>query len=519
MVRFEADSVRVVTLSAEHNKALQRWEMIDDFCDGDREVLVSKYLTQHYTEKTGTRTATALWNGRKERTGYEDDANPYLVIHSGHLGREINFGKLSENEQFKKIIDDATGFGESAQELYQQKVETYLKYGLFAVLVDGPEVIADNKKEAQDNGERSYQVLFNGSQILHFSWFETGPRKGQVKEVVLKADPVMVGEELRDAAHYFYLPPEAQFNKALSFIKETLVAEAKDPNAKPGEKKYKVTETTTGTIPVIPIEIVGRGIRDSAMKGVVQQSWKIFNSISVCDSINHHQGFIWHYATGANENEVKEIHEAGVSLFANPDAKIDSVPAGVPTGYENQINREKATLKRIGMREFNQLADDTAQIQSADSKSLDQKSRLKWYQDITNKLERSERRTWQHIALYEGANAEEVAITIERDFGLDDPTATQSIRGMQFSRATQAGVEEIKDNLLKLDVLEMDIVPKADETVEDARARLFEAIDNRAPAEPVQIPGTSFGARRPSIAEKVNPPKEEEKPEEKKRPK
>lgn len=508
MVKHEPDGIRVVTLSADYNKALTRWEKIDDFCEGDRETIVDKYLTQHYTEKLNTNSARLLWAGRRERTGFECDAKPYLDIHTGHLAREINFGAATKSEQLKSIIDDATGYGETAQELYKQKVENRLKHGLLAVLVDGPSEIADNKQAALDNGERSYQVLFNARQILSYSWFNSGSRKGQVKEAVLQADPVMVGEELRESASYFYLPDGADRNLTASFVRETLVAESKDAQKVAGERRYKVTETKNGSekVPLIPLEIIGRGITDSKMLGVVNQSWKVFNSISVCDSINHHQGFPWNIATGVNEDEVSGgKHEGGLSLFGNPDAKVMQVPAGIPTGYENQIAREKATLKRIGMWENNQLADDTAQIQSADSKSLDQRARLKNYEDLTNQLERSELRVWQFVAMYEGADPKSIALTIERDFGLDDETAAQATRGLQFSRATQMGVDDIKKNLIKLDVLDMEVVCNEDEKVEDARARLLKAVDDAQPPAPLAPAGFGGGPAKPkpTVTEKV----------------
>lgn len=496
MVKHEGD-LRIVTLSADYNNALKRWEMIDDFCAGDRETLVNKYLVQHFTEKVNSANARELWAGRKQRTGYEDDAKPFLDIHTGHLGREVNFGKLSEDPQFKAIIDDVTGYGETAQELYQQKVEAFLKYGLLAVLVDGPSEIAADKKTAQENRERSYQVLFTGRQILHFNWFEFGPRKGQVREVILAADPVMVDNELREAAHYWYMPALAGSDATSNFIKEFLIAEAKDPKDVPGEKKFKATNPVTGTIPVIPIEIVGRGIGDSAMRGVVSQSWKIFNSISVCDSINHNQGFVWNVLFGVNQSEVGEKHEAGVTLVSNPEAHVESIPAGVPTGYENQIQREKATLRRIGMWENQQMADDTAQVQSADSKARDQKARLKNYEDRTNKLERAERRIWGFHALYEGKDPSVVTVTVERDFGLDDPTATQATRTLQFTRANSKQLKDVTDNIIKLDILEMDIVPRDDETVEDARARMMKAVDEAEPMEQPILGSSFFGGKKP----------------------
>jgi hypothetical protein len=499
MVKVESDGTRIITLSKDYLASLETWEEIDDFCDGDRRVLVEKYLIPHESERVPNKKAQNLWADRKKRTGYENDTQPFLDIHSGHLARNVNFGKLNDNEQFKLIIEDATGYGEGAQEMYEQMVELRLKHGLLAVLVDGPATIAENKADAVAAKERSYQVIFNARQILNYEWFNDGPRKGQLKQIVLQADQIEKDGQMMDAVHRFYLPEGADRNPSAGFIKELLYTDDEDKKGSTSDKKrFKLfSAPVLGSIPQIPIEVIGRGLKDSKMRSVTQQAWKLFNSRSVRDSINYNQGFLWVILVGTKETEITSRAEFQITLISNPEAKVMSVPAGEPTGYETQIKGEENKLKRIGLWEYNQLtSEDTAQVSSADSKAQDAKARLKIYEDITKELERAGTRIFKLHALYEGVNEKEVSISVERDFGLDDETATQATRGIQFSRAGTLGARDIQKNILMLDVAEMDVIPKDGEDKDEARQRLMDSIENAEPPAPV-IPGGSFFNKKP----------------------
>src|SRR5262249_17871877 len=152
------------------------WQKIDDFIDSESRELIEKgYLLAHKSEK-GSPNAVASFTSRKERTVYSNILEPHLAYHIGNLSQEINFGDLAD--PLKDIIDDATGYGCSAKELHQLKMEMFCKYGKYGVLVDAPPKVTGDRAEDRTEGLRAYQELFSARQIKDWSFFGKGPNLG-----------------------------------------------------------------------------------------------------------------------------------------------------------------------------------------------------------------------------------------------------------------------------------------------------------------------------------------------------
>lgn len=497
MIERQPDGSILLSFHSQYLAESPIWERVDDLCDLNSDELISRgYLFRH-TSEDGPKGETQR-RSRESRTFYDNEMEPLIAVHVGHLTQEITWpDQISNNPKFEALIEDVTGFGDSVTEVHQDKVECLCRHGRYGVLVDGPKIIAQDRQSAEANKERSWQVLYSARQIKDWGYFEEGPKRGQLRYVVVDA-PAGVNEQGKAIDRFYYF----LVGEVGNFIRQTFEREG-DTATADGKIRVKALEVQPGELPYVPFEIVGRGLVQSAsMKSSAECAEDIFNEESALTNINYYQAFKKIVFTGVKSDQVVALSEHLALCIEQPDATVHEIQAGDPLALERSLSRKRNRLKRKILRQFNRmLSEDSNAPESADSKARDQKSLIAWYNALLDRMQRSENRIWTIHGEYEGATfAEPISIKIGREFELDDPIQKAAERGIVFSQAGSLGAKKLQKQIVIQQVAEMDIVPTGDKSEDEEREELIADVLTAKPEVRV-LPG-GFGGRTPPADDK-----------------
>lgn len=483
----------------EYLSSLGKWHEISDFRDGDTDRVLG-YLIPFDSERADTPQAKATFHSRQRRLSNENDIAPIADVHLSHLSQPINFGKLADNPQLATIIADADGEGTSEQRLVKDLLSGFLDHGKAGLLVDGTDAIATTRAEVEATGERSYQVLFSATQIRYWAKFKSGRRRGQLAEVVLDAEPRIDADgKSHGRLQRFYFEPGVENNPEALFQKQILeLAEPGDIEATESEIELIVAEEAIGSLPEIPFVLFGRGLADSILRMPAQMNKALLNDRSHRDNIHYYQAHQRLVATGCGPEDIKAMAEYTVTCIENEQATIQPIPASDPASLTQKIAEKEIKLKRYGMKRLNELVSaSSAQVQSADSKALDQKALIAWYDEVLDELQKFLVKVFIFHMLFEGVT-EEPSISVPRDYGLDDPQAIRSDRSVIFSEAGALGADDVQKQILKQQLQEMPtVIPDEDETQAEALQRLMDSVDTATKDAPLANAG------RPSISDQI----------------
>lgn len=413
-----------IRLSSDYSKNQNFYARVADFVDLDPAELVGKgYIRSYDTEDTTKARLLGLFQKRVARSYPLTISDSILAEHVSACSQEVTV----DGFEFDEILSDVTGFGDSAATFFSSQVLEHFKNGFHGVLIESPEQPAADRGTAVAANERSYQTLFSAENIIQCEYFKTGPRRGQVKDVILLVESSYYtnekGEEVEQAnarRYYFNHDNEATFlYQELSIDAETLKA-ARDSIS------FEVVVDEPGNLPVIPFVAFGRGPTDSAIRKTIPLDIGLLNTLSTLRNTNYHQAFQRVMVFGVRDAEqAKTIGEAQMGFFPEADAHADAIPPGDAAALEREINFILHWTRRIGMRQFRQLTDDlTKQVSSAESKAKDLAALESWYSKTLDMFERKLKQVYQIMFYYEQSKeSTEIEVKISRDFGLDDSEA------------------------------------------------------------------------------------------------
>lgn len=441
---------------------LEKYQGLIAFIDGSVEA-VKSHLLPYLTESANTPEAAKAFANRSSRLYNINDCEPYLHLHLGHLSQEITI-KTPETDAFKQIKADVTGFGMSAEQMAREMIWYGLGEGKCGVLVDRQKGTAPTVAEAKARGERSYQVLFRATEIRDWERYEAGPKRGKLKKVVLDAKPY-IDEKGSYAQFRMYTLDEAPGAKVrYQLLRHKKAGQAKiEKNA---EYDCEVKEDFEIEIDTIPFQLFGEGADDSYLANVWPLNKALLNRGSEKSNCNSHQGFQRSFVFGANPEEISAIGEHLISIINNEKATISTIDAGSPDALEREEALIRRRLDRIAKFEFNQLSDDTRQVQSADSKAKDLVARKGIYNNTMDNLTEALKAIYVLHAKFESANENEIEVTIGRDFGLEDAAAENAEMDGVFAQARELGAVEVQKAILRTRIQNLKLVPKKDQTRE-----------------------------------------------------
>lgn len=447
---------------------------VTDFVNGDHDTVVSSsYIIPYQTETDPAKGGKAFAN-RIARTYFTPYVEPYLAVHYSHLSQSIKI-ELPQSEVMQQIEADGSGFGESAETLARDRIWYYLMHGRIATLVEGPSRVAEDGEGARALGERSYQCLFLADQIKAWNYFMTGPRRGLLSDVTLIEEITTDADGTRHerARRYYYAQPSDAYYQIqiLERVKE------KKSKTSAQNQSYDVIEELEGSLSRIPVVIWGSGPNETMSKQLFQLNRALLNLSSILTHVNYNQGFQRSFTAGASSAELGAVGESIITALSDPNARIMTIEAGNPTAIKEEINAVRQHIRRVGLMEHNQLQDDTAQVQSADSKAADRRARLMWYHNVLDRLQEIEEQIYKLHAEYEGVSGDAITVTFSRDFGLDDEMTVSTRDSLTSALARELNVPEVQKEVLRVRVNDMQVIPGDGQTEEQRRSELLEAID------------------------------------------
>ena len=484
---------------SEYTDNLPFYTRATDFFIGDQTTMCSpKYIVPYLTETSGEKDAGAALANRIARSVYVNDVSAIVFNHKTSLAQSITIQGF-DGGTLDLIKNDVTGYGDTPQEIYSEALEYYLQHGRVGILVEGPGDVSDNVAEAIAKGERSYQLLYTADRICNWELFKSGPKKGKLKDLLLFEGITSDGKETYERYRRYFFEGGASV-----YAWQILQIKSGTPVATTGVRKFEVVGQGQGDLDEIPFTIFGRGRKDSALKDLLQPAWGAHNRLSVYSSTNYNQGFQRVVMTGvADTKELQKVGEMIVTAIRSPDAQVHIIPSGDPTAIETEWRALRHIVARLGLFQWNQLMDDTRQVQSAESKAKDLRAREAFYNNVVMTFQKKLTQVYKHHALFEGASPDEVSVHISSDFKLTDTELelqTDSAVMLWSNRFGDAG-QQVQKAILEKYVSELRMLPTEDMTEDERRAELLDTI-RTATAQDPQQQNPLF--QRTSLVERLN---------------
>ena len=473
-----------------------RWKTIADFVDGSTE-RVLKYLIPHASEAKEDADSKAAWTARRRRTENENDVAPPRAILLSYLSRPINFGELSTDPDMSARLKDVDGFGTTAEDMARRMCEGKVDDGVMGVLIEaeGSVGVGGSRVEDPNNPFRSYQTPFCALEIYDWSRFKRGARRGQLSSVTLSLgmETDANGERYESIVRY-------SIGETGNYEKQMYRRDEKAEEKNGILEVAEVGPPEAGSLDRIPFVFFGFGITESKLAMAAQYSKKLLNKISERENVEYFQAYQRTIMTGVQDaTKIKTLSENTVTVIPNPDAQVHTIEPGNPDALRVTATELRLKLTRDIMGQYHQaVAQDSAQVQSADSKALDMVGLLAWLNKTLDQLVVALQQIYSIQLTFEGRKDFNVAISIARDFGIEDDAKVVAKRGTIFSRAGQVGVREIQKQILKQDLQALGnlVRDKGDETGDVTRERLMAEIEN---AEDPLAAGVGAPGQRPGI--------------------
>lgn len=467
---------------------------INDFVNGSR-AAVAKYLIPYATESASTKGGSAAFSTRLKRLYNKNLCEPPLVIHLGHLSQEIEVDGIGPGSALEAIAADMTGFGMKLENFYRELLYCYLHAGRVGVLIDGPAIVEKSRTGAIARGERSYCTMFKAHQIRDWEYFETGPMRGKFKRVVLQLAPV-VDEKDRNKKYDRVYVMEAneqvetttkiasysvqwkilqdeESGALLDFVNGSMEAV---PDSHSGERQFKIIDRGEIGLEEIPFVVIGDGVRDSVISGVWELNHATLNLNSTLTNIIYHQGFQRLLFAGVEEEEIRWLSENIGAITRNEKAQVFTIEAGNPDAAFREIAILENRARRTALFEHNQLmSEESKESPSAESKAMDTIARKKFYDYVLDLFEDKLAQVFRYIGMFEGEEDPTHAVTIEREYGLEDAAQAASEDGLAFSQAAQIGAIEVQKEILKRYIRKQNID-------DELKKKLMANIDSATPA-------------------------------------
>jgi hypothetical protein len=477
------------------------YQKIADFEEGDLSVLAERYLLRYGFEWDNEEKAKKHFLSRQERLRNDNFVSQYLVLHIGHLSQPMTVNGVEGNELLERVLADATGFGVPAEMANRERTQFYIRDGRVGTLVDAPAEVSGSTGEARANREQSYEIIYEASQIWVARRFTEGPRRGEFSEVVVTygshvAEDGTVYMQFRRFAQEE--PPDARF------VCQTLRAKSAGVLS-PGSKieELEIVEETQGALTRIPFVMRGAGPKESYVRDIANDNCAHLNLQSVNDNILYYTGMQRAVFIGFTREEIDKWGESNGIMTANSDAQVLNVEPAYPQGILETLATLERKIHRRGKFQFNQLAEDSRESPSLESKQLDLTARKDVYDRTLDMMERMEEEIWRLHAEYANVSTEGISVKIRRDYGFDDQASAREQRESTWTKAGELGVLGVQKEVLKVEVEQLPLSATDGVSVEDRRKELMRQIDAADPT--ASRAGDLFGSLGGNLFQSATP--------------
>ena len=424
----------------------------------------------------------------------------YLTIHMAHMSQPVEVSGISD--ALRKIEEDVTGYGQSYAQAMRERLWYYLRDGKVACLVDAPERTAKTLKDAEDAGERSFQITYTAQRIWFWKYFTDGKFRGKLQEIILQDDPwedPETGELFEQYRRFVVSKPGAKCQwmrlRAIEPIDPDLPLDVDDPRVCNVE-----ASGTYRKIDFVPVFIHGKGACDSFLSDIWPLDMAIMNLTSVRQNINYFHGFPRNILSGVKREEITKMAEWTITLVADPECKVHTINPGDPESIVVEINDLKRQKDQRGLLRMTQLSDDTRQVQSSEAKALDMLQQIAFYDETLDGAVAMERQVWRTTALFERATSKEIDVSIDRDYGLSDPDAVERELASAEASAERLNCLPWQKELAKIRASRQRYVPSSKETEDQIRERVYKDIESATGMLPAGGPN-ALGGGTPQLAQ------------------
>jgi len=437
-----------------------------DFLSGERERHLP-YLIQHETEKGEVKSVQAAWQRRRQTLEVFNHSGLVLDMHTAALNQTVQIDELMAGDTWETILADVTGFDDDVQAFAREISRLKLVDGKVAILVDSPALVAQTEQERLSNGERSYSVVFDATKIAYWSRWIDGYMKGALSEIVLEVDAVDGHRSFRR----LFIPAQG-----VPYQWQTLIAESAGFSSAAKEIECSVIDEGEGAFEYIPVVLWGEGLVQSEIRPTQLVSKSRLNKKSALDNILFYQGFQRVAGFGINPEEQKAMAENTLMLSANENGRFQVIQEGNPDALVNDVKALDRLAFRVGLRQKHMMADDSRDVQSAESKAKDAEALNDCYDRFLDELEGVLTQVFRWHASYESLS-EDFSISIDRSYRSEDSDRVMAELQMVSLQAQQLGAMEVQKEVLKRMVTKMPIAPKDGLSEDERRRELMGYID------------------------------------------
>lgn len=364
------------------------------------------------------------WRRRLEQLDYFNHTSSILNIHIANLSSQL-ISIEEPTDSLQVVIDDATGYEVSLPDFIKECTRSYLLYGKVGILVDSERLV--------DEFSRPYLIRYDAPTILNWEMFKRGPNKGKFKLVTLAEEPIDGLNIVRD----IYINEDGLYAWNLYRQKEN------------DNEKFELIEEGIGELDYIPFKVIGRGYDDSAVKDVIPVSENRMNKKSGYDNILYNQSFQRSVLFSEAANKDVITFAEGVIAYSNdPQGRFETIEPVDPSALREEIMSLDRLAYRTGLFENKQLAADTRQVQSAESKAKDTDVLVEYYETLIQLLTKNFNVILDYVKDFINEDSE-TTITITSDFNLNDSQVEATQRQIAFNQARSLGLDNVAKEILK----------------------------------------------------------------------
>jgi len=433
-----------IILHPTFEREVKKYNKAQDFSDGDRKLIASKYLVKLAIEKEEffyTKDDSGKDIKHKNNFGLNQwDRRCRLLDYCPHTSQVVNIYLASVSSQtvdiedadsdvLQDVIEDATGFDESLNEFIYEVTADYLLYGKVGVLVDSEE----------ENAERPFLIKYKPQLILNWKVFKSGERKGQLQFVTLEEEP----EEGKRKVRHIFIDDSGTYSWTV------YVEESENTN------RFELSSQGQGSLNFIPFVVIGKGFHKSVVKDVIPTSEIRLNRKSSQDNILHLQGF--QRSTLFSENAQKDVInfvEGTIAYSTDPNGSYTTIEPVDPVAHEREVAKLDKLAYRTGLLEKHQQADDSRAQQSAESKAADNDILCEFLEGLVSLLSKKFNVVLKYTVELAGTD-DEPKLAISKEFKLEDSQIEIANRQTLYNQARGLGLDFVAKEVVKQGVIKI----------------------------------------------------------------
>jgi hypothetical protein len=240
--------------------------------------------------------------------------------------------------------------------------------------------------------------------------------------------------------------------------------------------KGTLVNSGVGNLKVIPIVLVGSGIKESSLKDIKYQSYVRLNKKSALDNGLFYTGFQRVAIFGIHADDAISASENTAMVFENANGHIETIPASDMVALSEDISREDKNIFKLAYKQRYQIIEETGNIQSAESKAKDAQALNDFYISILEMLENKLNIVLGVQAEYQGTQDVPILKFI-KEFKSEDLEAKNLNIQLAINLADKLGNKEITKEVLKSLVAKLEILPMDNKSEEERKKEILESID------------------------------------------